>query len=962
MANAKILLSLSVATAIFVSLVLAGYAIYVRIRQSTYTEKRFNFVALWACTSLTATTISMFAFPIDDILFHSLGLELHTNGNEKLIVPFLVLGYIYFISNWAKHWNGLKSVQFPKQPISFLYFIHDGITETVRIATGRAPVTVSGTAHSTLNPQLPEPITPLLFHEQAREIAMARWPEFIIRETDWISDAQCWKATDTALTRPTLIICAPHSTDPPLGRIEAQIRHFQRTAPVRLIVIYENSASKAPLPIASSNLIDSQELYTFDELVISSLPLARYSHTIRRQFSEDRIANSAFTLSETYVDTEVTSLMARGHRLQRSSATISFRDYFNTWLAESSKRQIALLGEYGQGKSSEALALSHRLLSESQSFQSEGFRLPILIRLTGLSPKTTSPEELLGAWGASHGLNGRALLALHRAGRTVLIFDAFDEMANVSDRADRFDHFSSLWRFACPDSKLIFTGRPNFFLDDEELKRALGIADSTASGPFCSAVKITPFSTRQIAGALRWLPKRRVRRFLRLLSASPVLAELASRPSLLFQIAQLWRQDKISLKSDRLSSANVTRAFITYSLERQVEKQRVDLTTAQPDKQFIFLRQSELDAFTQAISVSALVDGRNNAIPETVMAQVVENLLEQFKTFEFERRPIETGALAMPLSVRLADKPNPVEACVHAVRTHGVIEHDPTKTGQYRFSHKSFAEVLAAEALVQAAFKPTSVILLSFSPSQRRQLVAQESVFRFVADFVFNNPNEPVRVSGFSVVRLFYPTSMGALAGLTFAASVSLGAVLGFVLSPLLLATSKIKSVAFDGLMRLSSSMDHALLFWRKRNSAQKRVAVAEFDEIEVIVSLEEYEHRVLRQARIFARVLFGIIFFGALAVATIEMAQNPSLSAAFKNPSVIILNTAGFIVAVSGAFLSSRIRFRPFNDAVVFSYMLDKLSRSRVRRSSYYLHLIFSGGNTLDSLVERRLSDIRFV
>ncbi len=257
---------------------------------------------------------------------------------------------------------------------------------------------------------------------------------------------------------------------------------------------------------------------------------------------------------------------------------MKFRILFSSWIKEHSRKQIALLGDYGQGKSSEALALTHQLLSNDQFYRDPSFRLPLLVRLTGLSPKTSTPEEFLGAWGARHNLNGRALLALHRSGRTLLIFDAFDEMANVSDRADRFEHFGLLWRFACPAAKIIFTGRPNFFLDDEELKRALGIADETASGPFCSAVRVAPFNAIQIEGALRWLPKKRIKNFMNALRQSAVLAELSSRPSLLFQLAQLWYKNKLSLTSKRLSSATVTRAFITYSLERQVEKQRVDIS------------------------------------------------------------------------------------------------------------------------------------------------------------------------------------------------------------------------------------------------------------------------------------------------------------------------------------------------------------------------------------------------
>ena len=63
-------------------------------------------------------------------------------------------------------------------------------------------------------------------------------------------------------------------------------------------------------------------------------------------------------------------------------------------------------------------------------------------------------------------------------------------------------------------AKVLFTGRPNFFLDDEELKRALGISEGVAVGPYCSALRIAPFEPDQIAGTLRWMSAEKVQAFM----------------------------------------------------------------------------------------------------------------------------------------------------------------------------------------------------------------------------------------------------------------------------------------------------------------------------------------------------------------------------------------------------------------------------------------------------------------
>ena len=52
--------------------------------------------------------------------------------------------------------------------------------------------------------------------------------------------------------------------------------------------------------------------------------------------------------------------------------------YLKTWLDEPSQRQIALLGEYGQGKSSATLMFTYHLMCESSQLPK---RIPILIEL-----------------------------------------------------------------------------------------------------------------------------------------------------------------------------------------------------------------------------------------------------------------------------------------------------------------------------------------------------------------------------------------------------------------------------------------------------------------------------------------------------------------------------------------------------------------------------------------------------
>ena len=88
------------------------------------------------------------------------------------------------------------------------------------------------------------------------------------------------------------------------------------------------------------------------------------------------------------------------------------------------------------------------------------------------------------------------------AGRLALVFEGFDEMALVGDAEIRLKHFRTLWQFAYPRAKILVTGRPNFFLDEEEMKAALGISKPIGDRPYCEALRLAPFNPEQIRDCL----------------------------------------------------------------------------------------------------------------------------------------------------------------------------------------------------------------------------------------------------------------------------------------------------------------------------------------------------------------------------------------------------------------------------------------------------------------------------
>jgi hypothetical protein len=59
------------------TLLLVCYTVYVRVRQSTFTEKRFNFVALWSCSVVALIAIQgVLNIPIIESVLAEAGLSI----------------------------------------------------------------------------------------------------------------------------------------------------------------------------------------------------------------------------------------------------------------------------------------------------------------------------------------------------------------------------------------------------------------------------------------------------------------------------------------------------------------------------------------------------------------------------------------------------------------------------------------------------------------------------------------------------------------------------------------------------------------------------------------------------------------------------------------------------------------------------------------------------------------------
>jgi WD40 repeat protein/nucleoside phosphorylase len=137
-------------------------------------------------------------------------------------------------------------------------------------------------------------------------------------------------------------------------------------------------------------------------------------------------------------------------------------------LATSEPRFALVLGKFGAGKTFLLREVARRLLER-------GPLVPILVEMRFLE-KESSLRSLLsqhfGSVGAGH-VDLDAFLYMLRAGKVVLLFDGFDELA-VRVTYDRVLHYFSTILEAVGDrAKVVVSSRTEHFLDDQQIKKEL---------------------------------------------------------------------------------------------------------------------------------------------------------------------------------------------------------------------------------------------------------------------------------------------------------------------------------------------------------------------------------------------------------------------------------------------------------------------------------------------------------
>jgi hypothetical protein len=722
--------------AVLVVALLASVVWLLRIllKKDRYTRERFAFAGLTSLAALGLTVVS--AISQKETLWGSLiNLVGDIWGNPRptepphfsdhVLMVIIFAGMVWFVVRVFEGWDGAVSVrQFEKQRYSEpASFVADGLYEARRVLRREPQLERYQPAPPNLERALGEPRDSLAWHIQARDLICLTKRDYVIdRDEAWHSDARCWVGLNKRTRAVVAIRCdVDHPTD-------AELKEFVRY--VRLVTLNSSQDSTRFELIAASRVRASEAsvnvdgitvtLKSEDSLLDGLVDFSDYFLDLKVRVEEQTLPDSSLTLADVYVPSSC-----------RDEARVSHPDleaYIRKWSEERGQRQLALLGEYGQGKSTAALMIAYRMTRTSDLR-----RVPILIELRGKSPRNMTPEELLAGWASPYGIDPRALIKLLVAGRLLLILEGFDEMDLIGSSDSRIAHFRTLWQFAYPAAKILITGRPNFFLDDLEMKAALGIARPSGAGPYCEAVHLVPFSLQQISAALRNAGASTRTEVVNLARRDEKFREIVSRGSLLYVVGQLWEREKLSQHAGNINSAFVMDLFIKHSYRRQSAK----VTGKAPD--FMVLSEEERAFFMCGIAAQMAALELPNQISPDEFERAVKSLYDAIP--ESVSTVVE-GAMQkprMPLRVRLKDMDDALEGVITDVRSGGILVRDQAKSGSLRFAHKSFMEFLAARPYADkiSGFKSESTAALLIATRLKLwHVVRREESFTFLAELL----------------------------------------------------------------------------------------------------------------------------------------------------------------------------------------------------------------------------------
>ena len=339
------------------------------------------------------------------------------------------------------------------------------------------------------------------------------------------------------------------------------------------------------------------------------------------------------------------------------------------FLADPEVNHLTILGDFGTGKSCCAMELTVRLLERGESS-----RIPLFFSLRDYQHVETLQSIITKGLTEKYGIlhfNYPAFLRLLEEGRLLLIFDAFDELATLSERWATVASLRRLNEAVRGRSKVILTCRTHYFTTQAAERE--GIAGSMPRGGELFAevegrrnfaiVYLEPFSPEQIREFVHRHHPEKTDDLLEQIGRLQGVKDLATRPVLLEMI--LKTLPRLAGEKGPLNLATLYQKFTQLWLGEVAKGEA--------------LKPEDKLRFSQALAVKL---NRDN------LPRIHYSALEEYVGDFFQK------LLRSPADRFLFDQ---------EIRVCDFLNRDAE--GYYQFAHKSFMEFFVAQQVAAALEK-----------------------------------------------------------------------------------------------------------------------------------------------------------------------------------------------------------------------------------------------------------------
>jgi len=339
------------------------------------------------------------------------------------------------------------------------------------------------------------------------------------------------------------------------------------------------------------------------------------------------------------------------------------------WLSEPTASRLALLGDYGSGKTTFCQHLAATLARDylaAEKHEHHQQRIPLLIPLRNFGRNPVDLEGYLVAYLKQYcqvrNADAQALMKMAEAGLLLFLLDGFDEMAarattdTVRYNIELFEQLANI-----PHNKVLLMTRPEYFFNLYQEQHVLQAYPCLYLQPF-SEQQVDLYLEKRVPFLKphKGEPKKDWKYYRQQIDAIHDLSDLARRPVLLEMIVKTL--PVLVAEGEAVNRPNLYQRYLEGELDRQVLKQRRDLLIRR-EKRFEIIERIALELYRTDKA----------ELTSKQILEISKELLtpEQQEEMEGSLREIVT--------------------CSFLIRT----------GNEYRFSHQSFLEYLVALRLAK---------------------------------------------------------------------------------------------------------------------------------------------------------------------------------------------------------------------------------------------------------------------